>query len=383
MRLIYTLIHNSAIYFTLKRQAALRRSPSGKGPNGVARSLAITAVAISLSLLLTAITSASQDELTLFDQGYHYYLSYEPEEAAAAFQGFLTTYPNSSAKDAALFWFGKSLTILQHYAEAKQLFLRIKNEVPDSPYILYVNKELELMNSPVVEQQSMTRHEQAVAEIERLKREKEEAERVLSEITAERDKLRVLLAEQQMKNEALTEKSDRFNRELQDIMARLESIRSFRENVEGNVAIPHDQHVEETARTKDKDASAAENVDDGVQNTLQREGEQREPVHEGNNLTALVQPKSSHSLELIAKEETWVFVTIDDRDTRQKLLKPGHRIKWTAENGFALRIGNAAGIRVIFNGKDIGSLGEKGKVVRLKLPNVSVSNSQKDPSKVL
>ncbi len=375
MRLIYNLIHNSATCF--------RTSLSGTEQGCLVRAVVFVAAIMSLSLLVTASTSASQDELTIFDQGYHYYLSYQPEQAAAVFQGFLNAYPNSSAKDAVLFWFGRSLTMLQHYVEAKQLFLRIKNEIPDSPFIPYVHKELELMNSPGIEQQPMNHHEQVIAEIERLKCEKDEVQRVLAEITAERDRLRALLAEQQMKNEALEEKSDRFDRELQDIMARLEAIRSFRENVESSVTIPHDRQVEATVSTEERDAGATETLHESVRNIVQREGEQSEPEREGKNPNTLMQPDSLHSIELIAKEETWVFVTIDNRDTRQRLLKPGSRITWTAENGFALRIGNAAGIRVIYNGKDLGPLGERGKVVRLKLPNVSVSNSQKDPSKVL
>jgi len=77
-----------------------------------------------------------------------------------------------------------------------------------------------------------------------------------------------------------------------------------------------------------------------------------------------------HTLELIANEETWIFVTIDEKESKERLLKPGTRAKWTARSGFSLKIGNAGGIKLLFDGKEIGPLGEKGKVVKLRLPSV-------------
>jgi hypothetical protein len=39
-----------------------------------------------------------------------------------------------------------------------------------------------------------------------------------------------------------------------------------------------------------------------------------------------------------------------------------------AKTGFSLKIGNAGGVNLIFDGKEIGKLGEKGQVVNLTLP---------------
>jgi hypothetical protein len=60
--------------------------------------------------------------------------------------------------------------------------------------------------------------------------------------------------------------------------------------------------------------------------------------------------------------------TIDDKASKEMILKAGDKVKWTAKNNVSLIIGNAAGLKVMFDGKEIGTLGEKGKVVRLKLP---------------
>jgi cytoskeleton protein RodZ len=78
--------------------------------------------------------------------------------------------------------------------------------------------------------------------------------------------------------------------------------------------------------------------------------------------------KSPHVLEVFAKDTTWLFLTIDKSNGKEMMLKPGESEKWEAENGFSLKIGNAGGIKLIFDGKEIGKLGEKGQVVNLNLP---------------
>ncbi len=80
-----------------------------------------------------------------------------------------------------------------------------------------------------------------------------------------------------------------------------------------------------------------------------------------------------HTLELIAEDKTWVFVNIDDGESKEVLLNQGEYIKWSAKNDFSLKIGNAGGIKLIFDGKEIGPLGEKGQVVSLELPSPKIS----------
>ena len=88
---------------------------------------------------------ASHREFALFDSGYKYYLSYQPEKAAEEFRIFLKEFPHSSAKDAVLFWLGKSLMQLKSPEEAENVFLEIKQQFPDSPFIVYIKKELEII----------------------------------------------------------------------------------------------------------------------------------------------------------------------------------------------------------------------------------------------
>ncbi len=82
-------------------------------------------------------------ELELFDSAYEYYLSYRPKQSAETFNIFLKEFPDSFAKDAAMFWLGKSLIYLKSFEEAKKVLSEIKLQIPDSPFIPYVNRELE------------------------------------------------------------------------------------------------------------------------------------------------------------------------------------------------------------------------------------------------
>lgn len=73
-------------------------------------------------------------------------------------------------------------------------------------------------------------------------------------------------------------------------------------------------------------------------------------------------------LEINTLEETWVYLVIDDKLKYSMLLEPGEKKKWTADNGFFLKIGNAGGIEITYNGKRYNPPGQKGQVIRLNLP---------------
>ncbi|MBU4321083.1 MAG: DUF4115 domain-containing protein [Thermodesulfovibrionales bacterium] len=76
-----------------------------------------------------------------------------------------------------------------------------------------------------------------------------------------------------------------------------------------------------------------------------------------------------HSLEILASDKTWILVTIDNTETKEMLLNKGESAKLSAKDGFSLKIGNAGGIKLIFDGKDMGVPGENGKVITLNLPS--------------
>jgi hypothetical protein len=95
------------------------------------------------SLLFHGRAEASSREFQLFDHAYDSYLSYRPEEAVEGCRLFLKEFPDSSAKDAALYWLGKSLLRTHSLSEANKTFAVLAEQFPESPFIRYIPKEPE------------------------------------------------------------------------------------------------------------------------------------------------------------------------------------------------------------------------------------------------
>jgi len=68
------------------------------------------------------------------------------------------------------------------------------------------------------------------------------------------------------------------------------------------------------------------------------------------------------------KSPTWIAISIDGMPVKEYLFQPGQSPRWTAEKGFNILVGNAAGIEFFFNGKEVGNLGAQGQVIRITLP---------------
>ena len=71
------------------------------------------------------------------------------------------------------------------------------------------------------------------------------------------------------------------------------------------------------------------------------------------------------TLELRAISEVWVLVTLDGRTVLDATLQPGASHIFQGRSVAGLRIGNAAGLQVFWNGSDIGAMGREGQVRRL------------------
>ena len=92
------------------------------------------------------------------------------------------------------------------------------------------------------------------------------------------------------------------------------------------------------------------------------------PAAEGQRKPVPNTEEAGYDLEALATDTTWLLVTIDKTDSREVLMKPGDSVRWHARNGFFLKIGNAGGIKLVLNGKEVGKLGEEGEVVKINLP---------------
>jgi len=77
---------------------------------------------------------------------------------------------------------------------------------------------------------------------------------------------------------------------------------------------------------------------------------------------------NKHVLEIRAVEDTWIYLKIDDNLSYSMILKPGQKRIWTGDRQFFLKVGNAGGIRLTFDGKELGAPGKRGYVVKLTLP---------------
>lgn len=73
-------------------------------------------------------------------------------------------------------------------------------------------------------------------------------------------------------------------------------------------------------------------------------------------------------LEMAAVEPTWIKAIADGQAPREFTLKPDERMTLEAKDQFNLLIGNAGGIRLFLNGKEIYVPGKSGQVVTMKLP---------------
>lgn len=85
------------------------------------------------------------------------------------------------------------------------------------------------------------------------------------------------------------------------------------------------------------------------------------------DIGSLIDDEESTSLIIYATEETWIRIQTDDKEPFQVLLKPGEKISRKAAR-FNMDIGNAGGVRIQFDGKNLENLGKTGQVIHLRLP---------------
>jgi transcriptional regulator with XRE-family HTH domain len=74
--------------------------------------------------------------------------------------------------------------------------------------------------------------------------------------------------------------------------------------------------------------------------------------------------KDSLRLEVTTLDSVWISLLIDDTKGAEYLFGPNRKRIWAAKERFVVTMGNAGGATFRLNGKDIGSLGKRGAVVR-------------------
>lgn len=72
-------------------------------------------------------------------------------------------------------------------------------------------------------------------------------------------------------------------------------------------------------------------------------------------------------LVIACHERTWISVIVDGKERKEFMLNPRDVVVLNAKEGFDLLIGNAGGVKLVLNGKELEALGSSGEVRKLKL----------------
>ncbi len=76
-----------------------------------------------------------------------------------------------------------------------------------------------------------------------------------------------------------------------------------------------------------------------------------------------------HLLVARAREITWLAVEVDGEPEHEVLLREGEMVRWGAERGFVVTVGNPGGVELLLDGEPVRLPGRRGEVVRgLRLP---------------
>jgi len=137
-------------------------------------------------------------------------------------------------------------------------------------------------------------------------------------------------------------------------------------------------------------ASAVETVEpETVSTSAETAGEGVEPRMSGDDVVTLEEvrpplealdrlardegPKvlspTGHRIRLEVVEDTWVQIQVDGVTKESRILKPGETRQWDVQENVRLWVGNGGGIRVTWDGQDLGPLGKRGAVIRVLLPD--------------
>jgi cytoskeletal protein RodZ len=81
-----------------------------------------------------------------------------------------------------------------------------------------------------------------------------------------------------------------------------------------------------------------------------------------------VQKEKEVLVEIRGLDYSWLRVTVDDKKVFEGFLKSGESYSWKGKERITIRTGNAGGISIRVNGRDLGTLGKKGEVLEREFP---------------
>lgn len=123
------------------------------------------------------------------------------------------------------------------------------------------------------------------------------------------------------------------------------------------------------------DISASRDNSRDIQETpdgISKQGEDIEVIIEGFPGSSEAEESDDvqdiHELTAVITERCWVKVTADGHRVFEKTMLPGETNTWKANQEIRIRLGNAGGGALTYNGVHIGAPGESGDVIELSFP---------------
>jgi cytoskeletal protein RodZ len=97
-------------------------------------------------------------------------------------------------------------------------------------------------------------------------------------------------------------------------------------------------------------------------------------TYKPDTLSAVLVPppvvrQDSLRLEMTTTDSVWVSILVDGKNTLEFLFPPNRKRTFSAKDQFSITIGNAGGASFKLNGKELGTLGKRGAVLRNVLIN--------------
>jgi len=78
--------------------------------------------------------------------------------------------------------------------------------------------------------------------------------------------------------------------------------------------------------------------------------------------------KKAHQVVITASDTVWLQIRFEDGKIEEVLLRSGDSKRWEFDGTAVLKIGNAGGVSLKFDGKDLGIPGNAGQVLNLTFP---------------
>lgn len=117
-----------------------------------------------------------------------------------------------------------------------------------------------------------------------------------------------------------------------------------------------------------KDPDPAPTLPEGVQEKPEEPAPVQATLPEPAPESPAVRPDEPHSLVITAVEECWVHSNADKTDTRQFSLRKGDTFALTFSNSLELKLGNAGGVRLRYDGEELPPPGTSGQVKTITFP---------------